>query len=75
MTPEESVSTCPTCGGTTITFDPPLYFEASEMCGVLKPGNYAASGYPIPECNLAAGHEGEHVALMEFTEQWPEVAS
>jgi hypothetical protein len=65
-----SMEKCPTCGTTIIKFDPPLYFEADEMCGAIKPGNYATGGPPIPVCNLAQGHDGHHVGLMEYHESW-----
>jgi hypothetical protein len=33
MTQSSETNTCPTCGTTRITFDPPLYFEPKETCG------------------------------------------
>ena len=67
---QSTMDKCPTCGTTVIKFDPPLVFEAEEMCAELKIGTYTANGFPAPVCNLAKGHEGEHCALMEWTERW-----
>jgi hypothetical protein len=62
---------CPTCGMTSIKFDPPLVFIEAEACGVLKPGNHAA-GVPggIPVCELPAGHDGRHGFLVEYLDRW-----
>lgn len=70
-----SMETCPTCGTTTISFDPPLVFEASEACGAIKPGTYTAA-HPggIPHCQLAKGHDDKHVYIVEYLEEWSDPA-
>lgn len=61
---------CPTCGTTSIKFDPPLVFNLVEACGVVKPGTYA-SGEIVPSCDTAKGHEGNHIFLLEKLIEWP----
>lgn len=65
------METCPHCGTTVIKFDPPLVFDAERACGQLKPGTYTPNGMPAPYCDLAKGHDGEHLGLMEWEERWP----
>jgi hypothetical protein len=62
---------CPTCGTTIITFDPPLVFDAEQACGQTKPGTYTGH-VPVPVCDLAKGHDGPHIGLLEYEETWPD---
>lgn len=65
------VTKCPTCGTTSITFDPPVTVEATEMCGAVRPGNLATVS--APRCLLPAGHEGMHTDIVEHTVSWSEL--
>ncbi len=65
------VEVCPTCGTTRLTFDPPIALHAGEACNAVKPGNYAAPLGGVPFCELVAGHEGDHMFIVEYVEQWP----
>ena len=60
---------CPTCGTYSTTFDPPLVFNLAESCGETKPGTYV-SGEEIPTCEIAKGHDGKHVFLVEKLIEW-----
>jgi hypothetical protein len=62
---------CPTCKSTVLTFDPPIEIEPYEPCGELKPGTYATGRVPLPTCFEPKGHDGDHVAEIEYTETWP----
>jgi hypothetical protein len=65
------IETCPTCGTTTITFDPPVALVAQEACGAERPGNHATTC--PPRCVLAKGHDGNHMDIFEHTVRWADV--
>lgn len=64
---KSTMKECPTCGNIRIDFDPPLRLTAHEACGAIKT---ADSQPPIPVCDLPAGHEGKHEAIIEYTDTW-----
>lgn len=63
---------CPTCGTTTMHFDPPVELDIQDECGALKPGTYSHTTKrgALPICGLAKGHEGKHMAFIEYVDDW-----
>ena len=62
---------CPTCGTTTLHFDPPIELEVADACGQMKPGTYTGSQPGgIPVCQSTKGHDGKHAYLVEYVDSW-----
>lgn len=66
---KSSIEKCPTCGTTMIKFDPPIEVELSASCGALKSGTYS-SNEEVPICDLAKGHNGNHIHYLEKLIEW-----
>lgn len=60
--------TCPTCGTVQITFDPPLYFEAEDSCGLETNVDIIVDATVIhktEKCVNSKNHNGKHYFLVE----------